>query len=114
MAVAAAALVQAQLRSLPTRVDPDGVCLQNTPYTCGPAAAVTALRRLRLPAEESELAKLAFISPGDWNRARHTRLNIAETIRRRWFSSVAQVVQEHRGTPLRQTDTGDGKVWSLD
>lgn len=60
---AAAALVQPQLKSLQTRVDQDAVCLQSTHYTCGPAAAVTALRKLGLPAEEGELALLAFTSP---------------------------------------------------
>ena len=44
------------LLSLKTRIDRDGVCMQNTGYTCGPAAAVTALRRLGLPAEEGEIA----------------------------------------------------------
>ncbi|MGA2543348.1 MAG: cysteine peptidase family C39 domain-containing protein [Verrucomicrobiota bacterium] len=44
------------LLHLTTRIDRDGVCLQGTAYTCGPAAAVTALRRLGLPAEEGEIA----------------------------------------------------------
>jgi len=38
---------------------PDGVCLQTRTYTCGPAAAVTALRRLGFIAEEGEIAVLA-------------------------------------------------------
>ncbi len=37
--------------------------LQSTPYKCGPAATVTALLRLGLPADEGELAALAFTSP---------------------------------------------------
>jgi Peptidase C39 family len=48
-----------RLARLATRIDADGVCLQNTDYTCGPAAAVTALRRLGFKAEEGELAILA-------------------------------------------------------
>jgi hypothetical protein len=32
------------LRGLATTVDSNGVCRQNTDYTCGPASAVTALR----------------------------------------------------------------------
>ena len=51
-----------QLAALTTRVDSDGICLQNTEYTCGPAAAVTALRRLGLPAEEGEIAILCHTS----------------------------------------------------
>src|SRR5262245_26836989 len=48
--------------SLTTRIDRDGVCEQSTDYNCGPAAAVTALRRLGLPAEEGETAILAHTS----------------------------------------------------
>ena len=44
------------LLHLKTKIDRDGVCLQGTGYTCGPAAAVTALRQLGLPAEEGEIA----------------------------------------------------------
>ncbi|HVU27959.1 MAG TPA: cysteine peptidase family C39 domain-containing protein [Verrucomicrobiae bacterium] len=51
-----------ELARLHTRINPDGICLQNTGYTCGPAAAVTALRRLGLPAEESEIAILSQTS----------------------------------------------------
>ena len=51
-----------QLTRLQTRVNFEGVCLQNTDYTCGPAAAVTVLRRLGLPAEEGELAVLSQTS----------------------------------------------------
>jgi hypothetical protein len=51
-----------QLVRLQTRMGGDGVCLQNTGYTCGPASAVTALRRLGLPADEGDLAILSFTS----------------------------------------------------
>lgn len=50
------------LEAMQTRFDEDGVCRQNTQYTCGPAAAVSALRRLGFPAEEGELAILAHTS----------------------------------------------------
>ena len=59
---AAPAFNRSFLQSLRTQMDPDGVCRQNTSYTCGPAAAVTVLRRLGLPAEEGELATLAHTS----------------------------------------------------
>lgn len=55
-------LARSALRQITTRLDSNGVCLQSTDYTCGPASAVTALRRLGLPAEESELALLAETS----------------------------------------------------
>ncbi len=44
------------LASLNTKIDRNGICLQSTDYTCGPAAAVTALRRLDIVAEEGQLA----------------------------------------------------------
>lgn len=50
------ALVRKNLNALTTKIDPDGVCLQQTEYTCGPAAAVTALHKLGLPAQEGQLA----------------------------------------------------------
>jgi predicted double-glycine peptidase len=59
---AAAAVSRPYLASLKTQVGTDGVCRQSTDYTCGPAAAVTGLRRLGLPAEEGELAVLAHTS----------------------------------------------------
>jgi predicted double-glycine peptidase len=53
-----------ELQQLQTRVDRNGICLQGTDYTCGPAAAVTILRGFGLPAEESQLALLAGTSSG--------------------------------------------------
>lgn len=57
------ALAYDELASLPTTLLPDGVCLQSTSYTCGPAAAVSALHRLGLPASESELALMSHCAP---------------------------------------------------
>jgi predicted double-glycine peptidase len=51
-----------QLEHLQTRIGTDGVCRQNTDYTCGPAAAVTALRKLGLPADEGKIAILSYTS----------------------------------------------------
>jgi predicted double-glycine peptidase len=50
------------LSRLKTRLDADGICLQSNDYNCGPAAAVTALRQLGFPAEEGEVAILAYTS----------------------------------------------------
>jgi predicted double-glycine peptidase len=50
------------LASLQTRMTPEGICEQSTDYNCGPAAAVTALRKLGFPAEEGEIAILAHTS----------------------------------------------------
>ena len=56
-------LIKERLSNLATMVGSDGVCFQSTSYTCGPAAAVTALRKLGLPAHEGQLAVLAHTSP---------------------------------------------------
>jgi hypothetical protein len=57
------ALVKDRLANLKTRYDSNGICRQTTDYTCGPAAAVTALGRLGLPADEGEIAVLSYSSP---------------------------------------------------
>lgn len=59
----APALLKNDLSNLKTIVDSDGICLQSRNYTCGPAAAVTALRKLGFQAQEGEIAVLARTSP---------------------------------------------------
>lgn len=58
----APAFNRGHLSQLRTCVDQDGICRQSNDYNCGPAAAVTALRKLGLPAEEGEIAILAHTS----------------------------------------------------
>jgi predicted double-glycine peptidase len=53
---------RSELVDLQTHLDPNGVCIQSTDYTCGPAAAVTALRRLGFSADEGRLAILSETS----------------------------------------------------
>ena len=55
-------IAQPSLREMNTSIDGDGVCLQSTSYTCGPAAAVTALRVLSIDAKEGELGLLCETS----------------------------------------------------
>jgi hypothetical protein len=57
------ALIEGYLANLTTRLDSNGICFQTTGYTCAPAAAVTALRKLGLPAQEGEIAILSHTSP---------------------------------------------------
>lgn len=59
----APAFLKEHLAHIETTIDANGVCLQSTRFTCGPAAAVTALRRLGLPAGEGQLAILSHASP---------------------------------------------------
>jgi hypothetical protein len=57
------ALIKGDLSNLKTTVNSSGICYQSTDYTCGPAAAVTALDRLGLSANEGEIAILSHTSP---------------------------------------------------
>ena len=52
-----------KFEALTTVVDNAGVCIQTTRYTCGPAAAVTALRQLNIQADEGQIAILAYSTP---------------------------------------------------
>lgn len=54
------ALARRELASLETNIDRNGVCHQSNGYTCGPAAAVTGLKRLGLRGEESTIALNAY------------------------------------------------------
>lgn len=57
------AILRNRLSRLTTVITTDGICIQSTDYTCGPAAAVTALACLNIKAEEGELAVLARTAP---------------------------------------------------
>lgn len=59
----APALVQGDLSGLLTTFDGNGVCRQSRPFTCGPAAAVTALNYFGLEATEGQLAIASRTSP---------------------------------------------------
>lgn len=41
------------------RIDADGICLQSTGYTCGPASAVTFLKAHGINATEQEMTRLS-------------------------------------------------------
>ena len=56
-------MIKGKLLGKTTRFDKDGICRQTTDYTCGPAAAVTALNHLGLSAQEGEIAVLSQSSP---------------------------------------------------
>jgi len=57
------ALIKNHLLNLRTMVSSNGICFQTKHYTCGPAAAVTALRKLGFQAHEGEIAVLSHTSP---------------------------------------------------
>ncbi len=56
-------VLRAKHRALDTVIDGNGVCLQTDAYTCGPAASVTALRRLGVDATIGEVAVIAWTGP---------------------------------------------------
>ncbi|MFA5422515.1 MAG: cysteine peptidase family C39 domain-containing protein [Phycisphaerae bacterium] len=59
----APAVLQKTHASLRTTFNYQGVCFQTTDYTCGPAAAVTALHKLGIEADEGQIAILSHSSP---------------------------------------------------
>lgn len=61
--VAMPASVRGELERGTNKYDPQGVCLQTHPYTCGPAAAVTALGQLGVRAQEGKIGALAGTGP---------------------------------------------------
>ena len=56
-------LVKDELENIETKFSYDGICIQSTDYTCGPAAAVTALSQFSIKADEGLLAIHAYTSP---------------------------------------------------
>ncbi len=76
------ALAQSELSAIPTRFDADGVCRQSQPFTCGPAAAVTALNHFGLDADEGQLAVASRTSPiigtSPWNLCRALKANYTD------------------------------------
>ncbi len=55
-------LVRGELSRLKTVIQ-QGICIQNTEYTCGPSAAVTALWSLGVKGDEGQIAILAHTCP---------------------------------------------------
>ena len=51
-----------EIARLQTHIDANGVCIQTTDFTCGPALAITALRKLGLSGEEGKIGILSGTS----------------------------------------------------
>lgn len=92
------AVYQKQIQNLPTHLDSRGLCRQSRPYTCGPAAAVTALHHLGLEASEAQIAQAAGTAPWlgtcSWDLYRALdRLYPEEELRCRYerFKSINQL-----------------------
>jgi len=90
--------VRPRLAGLETWREDGGICLQTTDYTCGAAAAVTALALLGVEAEESVLAIASFTTPS--RGTSDSLLSVAiESLfadqgigcRLIWFSSIDQM-----------------------
>lgn len=50
--------------AMAAQFDANGVCLQATDYSCGPAAGVTLLKLFNTEMSEGEMAKLCVLKPG--------------------------------------------------
>jgi predicted double-glycine peptidase len=55
--------IHQELKHLHTTFSKDGIGIQTTGFTCGPAAAVTVLRQLGIEAQESDLAICSKCTP---------------------------------------------------
>lgn len=73
------ALLRLKMRNADTWVE-NGVCMQTTNYTCGPASAVTALRQFGIHATESEMA-IASSCTRTWGTS---EFKLAKAIRTRY------------------------------
>jgi hypothetical protein len=66
-----AAMAGDVLAGVPASFDSNGVCRQSTSFTCGPAAAATALHRLGVDVSEGQMAVLSrscpYIGTSDYN-----------------------------------------------
>lgn len=120
------ALLNHRIRTLDTFIDSDGICRQSTSFTCGPAAAVTALKQIGLDASEAQIARVSGTIPaigtGMWDLYQGLRkLYPPDELQCRYFRSesleglpsgqpVLVVMQEtfwmdHCVVVLRFTDT---------
>ncbi len=83
------------LARLRPRVERNGVCMQQTDYTCGPAAAVTMLGALGIGADEGKLAILAhtnaFIGTTNGSLCSAIAQGYGVPCRAESFDSVAQL-----------------------
>lgn len=65
-----AAIAAEELMQNPPRFDHNGVCRQSMPFTCGPAAAATALHHLGVDIGEGQLTQLSrcgmMLGTGEW------------------------------------------------
>jgi predicted double-glycine peptidase len=75
--------VRGTLSRIETCIDADGVCRQQTGFTCGPASAVTVLRQVGIGSTEGELAILFHSTP-----SRGTELELAARLLEDRFGSV--------------------------
>jgi hypothetical protein len=58
-----AAMAGQKMAAIPALFDSNGVCRQSTSFTCGPAAAATALHRLGVDVSEGQMAVLSRSCP---------------------------------------------------
>jgi hypothetical protein len=87
-----AAMAGQKMAAIPASFDSNGVCRQTTSFTCGPAAAATALHRLGVDVSEGQMAILSrscpYIGTSDYDLMRAVNQAISgkpiECIYGRW------------------------------
>jgi predicted double-glycine peptidase len=84
-------LVRSTLAATRTRINAEGICLQTTPYMCGPSAAITCLRTLGIDADEGPLAIAARSGPMVGTDARF----LARTIQAQFADEGVRARCEH-------------------
>lgn len=89
------AMAASQFAGLPSYFNSEGLCRQSTSFTCGPAAAATALHRLGITTSESQLAILSrscpFIGTTDFDLLQSIKVVGAEEIHCRYYPANAEL-----------------------
>jgi hypothetical protein len=104
-----AAMAGEVLADLPACFDSDDVCRQSTCFTCGPAAAATALHKLGLDVSEGQMAVLSrscpFIGTSDYDLMQALR----QVISMQSMDRVYDLAQPGAAVSSRQIDCVYGR-----
>lgn len=77
-----AAIAGQKMAAIPASFDSNGICRQTTSFTCGPAAAATALHRLGVDVSEGQMAVLSrscpYIGTSDYDLMRAVNQAISD------------------------------------
>ena len=95
------ALIRDHPLSLKTQIDSDGICLQSTPSTCGPAAAATALGVLDTPSRKDN-SRLPLMPVLSWEPRRMFSLNrCSGSFRKKGACGIQGIFKDRGDSALR-------------